>query len=241
MKNPKLTGIMMLALAVAGVSSPSKKAAQTAEGTAADTITKVRVETAEVQVVPQMAEFTTTVQPENKNSIAGASGRIKRLFVEVGDRVTKGQKLVQMDDANVLNQRTQIDNIRATCQRVEELFKVGGASQQDLDNARLQLSVAETNLKTLEENTFLLSPINGVVTARYFDEGDLFAPSTYPIYVVMQINPLKLKIDVPERYYTKVKLGMKAQVAFEVLAGENFEGKINLIYPTIDEMTRSFT
>jgi RND family efflux transporter MFP subunit len=228
-------------LAVAALAGACSKKAASDSATAAGETPKVRTATAQTQDVPQTAEFTTTVQPENKNSIAGASGRIKKLFVEVGSRVVKGQKLVQMDDANVANLQVQIANIQTTYNRVKELVAVGGASQQDLDNAKLQLDVAKTNLKTLEENTFLLSPINGVVTARYFDEGDLFAPSQYPIVTVMQINPLKLKINVSESYFTKVKLGMKADVTFDVLAGEKYEGKINLIYPVIEEMTRTFT
>jgi len=239
MKKLKLIGIAAI-IAATLLTSCGKKAADTATGKT-DPVAKVRVAQATLQDVLQTAEFTTTVQPESKNNIAGTAGRIKKLFVEVGDRVSKGQKLAQMDDANVANLQTQIANIRVTYQRVEELLKVGGASQQDFDNIKLQLNVAETNLATLEENTFLVSPINGIITARYFDEGDLFAPSQYPIYTVMQMNPLKLKINVSESYFTRVKLGMKATVSFDILNGETFEGRVNLIYPTIDELTRSFT
>ena len=91
------------------------------------------------------------------------------------------------------------------------MFAVGGASQQDLDNAKLQLDVAQTNLKNLSENTYLLSPISGVITAKNYDEGDMYS-GQQPILTVMQINPVKLKVDVSESYYSNIKPGMPVSV-----------------------------
>ena len=87
-----------------------------------------------------------------KNNINPTTpGRIRQIFVEVGDRVSKGQRLAQMDAMNLNNLETQIDNYKRMYKRVSELYEVGGASQQELDNATLQLTVAETNLKNLQE------------------------------------------------------------------------------------------
>jgi RND family efflux transporter MFP subunit len=175
-----------------------------------------------------------------KNNIAPAApGRIRQIFVEVGTTVSKGQRLAQMDVANLSNSETQIENTRRMYKRVSELFSVGGASQQELDNAKLQLDVAEINLKNLNENTFLLSPINGVVTARNYDAGDMYS-GQMTILTVMQINPVKLRINISESYYTKVKVGMPVKVNVEVFGDESFNGKVSLIYPTIDERTRTF-
>jgi RND family efflux transporter MFP subunit len=133
----------------------------------------------------------------------------------------------------------QIENYRRVYKRVSGLFAVGGASQQELDNAKLQLDMAETNLKNLSENTFLLSPITGIITARNYDEGDMYS-GQMPIMTVMQISPVKLKINVTESFYSKVKTGMPVDVKVEVFGDEKFSGKISLIYPTIDERTRTF-
>jgi len=202
--------------------------------------TKVKTAIVETRDVPQNNEFTATVEPEVKNNIAPATpGRIRKIMVEVGARVSKGQKLAQMDNVNLSNSEVQIENLRRVYKRVSGLFAVGGASQQELDNAKLQLDVAETNLKNLSENTFLLSPISGMITARNYDEGDMYS-GQMPLMTVMQISPVKLKINVTESFYSKVKTGMPVEVKVEVFGDEKFSGKISLIYPTIDERTRTF-
>jgi len=180
------------------------------------------------------------VQPQVKNSIAPATmGRIRQILVEVGHHVVKGQKIVQMDVANLSNSETQIENFKRMYKRTQELFNVGGASQQELDNSKLQLDMAQTNLKNLAENTFLISPISGVVTERNYDNGDMYSAQK-PVLVVMDINPVKLLINVSESYYSQVKQGMPVKVAFDVFGGQSFQGKVNLIYPTIDDRTRTF-
>lgn len=145
-----------------------------------------------------------------------------------------------MDDANLSNLENQVANYQRIYNRVLELFNVGGASQQELDNAKLQLDVATTNLQNLAENTYLLSPTNGVVTARNYDNGDIYS-AQFPVLVVMQINPVRAIVNVSETNYSDVKLGMPAQVTFDILKNEFFTGKVNLIYPTIDERTRTFS
>jgi len=203
-------------------------------------IPNIRTQTAVEKEVEQLYELTATVQADTKNSIAPSSpGRIREILVEVGQRVSKGQKLVQMDVANLSNLESQIDNLKRVYKRVQELFNVGGASQQELDNAKLQLDLAQTNLKNLSENTYLLSPISGIITARNYDNGDMYS-GQIPVLTVMNISPVKLLINVSESYYSQVKMGMPIDVKFDVFAGQDFQGKVNLIYPTIDERTRTF-
>ncbi len=201
---------------------------------------KVKVKQVISQDVDQMYDFTATVEPIVKNNINPTTpGRIRRIFVEVGDQVRKGQRLAEMDAVNMVNLETQIDNMRKLYNRVLELYNVGGASQQELDNAKLQLTVAESNYKNLKENTTLLSPINGIVAARNYDNGDMYA-GQMPILTVMQINPVLLKINVSEAYFTKVKVGMPVEIKLDVYEDEVFNGKVSLVYPVIDERSRTF-
>ncbi len=203
-------------------------------------IPTVRVQQVMERQVEQTYELTATVQPQVKNSIAPSSpGRIRDILVEVGQNVVKGQKLVQMDVANLSNSETQIENFKRMYKRTLELFNVGGASQQELDNAKLQLDMAQTNLKNLTENTFLLSPLSGVVTARNYDNGDMYS-GQLPVLTVMNINPVKLVVNVSESFYSQVKKGMPIDVKFDVFVGQKFQGYVSLIYPTINEQTRTF-
>lgn len=238
MKKIKLTGIFLIVLALS-VGSCSKDA-KTDSSTKAAEKAKVKVALVSEREVAQTQSFTANVEPEVKNNIVpSVPGRIRQIFVEVGANVSKGQKLAQMDAANLSNSETQIANLRLTYKRVSELFAVGGASQQELDNAKLQLNVAETNLKNLSENTFLISPISGVVTARNYDTGDMYS-GQMPILTVMQINPVKLKINISESFYSLVKVGMPVDVTVDVFKDQAFTGRVSLIYPTIDDRSRTF-
>lgn len=233
----KINVIGMLALVLVVGFSSCKKAATIAP---VSETPNVRLQDATESLVEQTYELTATVLPQAKNSIApSAPGRIRDILVEVGQHVSKGQKLVQMDVANLSNLETQIENVKRIYKRTQELFNVGGASQQDLDNAKLQLDVAQTNLRNLTENTFLLSPISGIVTARNYDNGDMYS-GQMPVLTVMNINPVKLIINVSESYYSQVKTGMPVKIGFDVFGDDTFQGNVSLIYPTIDDRSRTF-
>jgi len=169
----------------------------------------VKLADVKARPVDQIQDYTATVEAEVKNNIAPSSPvRIDQIFVEVGDRVSKGQKLVQMDAANLKQTKLQLDN-------------------------------QEIEFNHLLENTSLQSPINGVVTARNYDNGDMYSGGE-PVLVVEQITPVKLLINVSETYFTKVKKGTPVDVKLDVYGDEVFTGTINLIYPTIDATTRTF-
>lgn len=190
--------------------------------------------------VEQTQEYTATVEAEVTNNIAPSSPvRIETIFVEVGDRVTKGQKLVQMDAANLKQLKLQLDNQQTEFNRIDELYKVGGASKSEWEASKMTLDVRETSYKNMLENTALLSPINGVVTARNYDNGDMYSGAA-PVLTVEQIMPVKLMINVSEIYFTKVKKGQPVKIKVDVYGDEEFEGTVNLVYPTINPTTRTF-
>ncbi len=209
--------------------------------TTAQEVTKPNVKIAQVtaQMVPQTERFATTVEAEVKNNIIpNAPLRIDNILVEVGDNVVKGQKLVELDASNLEQLTLQIENQRIEFNRVAELYKVGGASKAEYDNAKTALDVNEKALKNRLENTVLVSPINGVVSARNYDNGDMYGGQ--PILVVEQITPVKMKVNVSEKYYSKVKKGADVELQFETYGDETFTGKVNIVYPTIDPTTHTF-
>lgn len=199
----------------------------------------VKLETVKIQPVEQSQDFTATVEADVVNNIAPSmSIRINKILVEIGDRVAKGQKLVEMDQADLKQAKSQLDNLQLDYDRTSELYKVGGATKQSLDAIETQLEVAKTAYTNLAENTKLISPINGIVTARNYDNGDMFGAE--PILTIQQITPVKLLVNVSESFYTKVSKGMDVKVKLDVYGDEEFEGKVSLIYPTIDPKTRTF-
>lgn len=212
------------------------------KGAAEKTEEKPKVKLADVTARPveQIQEYTATVEAEEKNNIAPSSPvRIDKIFVEVGDHVSQGQRLVQMDAANLKQTKLQLDNQEVEFKRIDELYKVGGASKSEWDAAKMAYDVKKTAYQNLLENTSLLSPISGVVTARNYDSGDMYSGGN-PVLTVEKITPVKLLINVSEIYFTKVKKGAPVDVKLDVYGDEAFEGKISLIYPTIDPTTRTF-
>ena len=96
-----------------------------------------------------------------------------------------------------------------------------------------------TNLSNLRENTILRSPINGFVTARNFDAGDMFSLSA-PLFVVQQVTPVKLLVGISESEYTKVAKGDEVSLTVDALPGSTFTGKVERLHPTMDAGTHTF-
>lgn len=190
--------------------------------------------------VEQIQEYTATVEAEVKNNIAPQSPvRINQILVEVGDRVQKGQKLVQMDAANLKQLKLQLENQEIEFNRIDELYKVGGASKSEWDASKMTLDVRKTSYQNLLENTALVSPISGIITARNYDNGDMYGGGD-PVLVVEQITPVKLMINVSEAYFTKIEKGTTVSVKIDVYEDMEFTGRVSLVYPTIDPATRTF-
>ena len=194
-----------------------------------------------VREVPQEAVYTSTVQAYVKNNIAPQmAGRITKINVEIGDFVKEGQILAEIDKAQLLQAQLQLQNQEVELQRLKSLYEEGGLSQSDYDAIQMQYNVLKTQVENLIENTTLRSPINGVVTARNYDIGDMYAMSM-PIFTVEQIVPVKLLVGVSETDYSKVKKGDSVEVTADAIPGKTFYGKVNRIYPTVDPATRTFT
>ncbi|MDR1119941.1 MAG: efflux RND transporter periplasmic adaptor subunit [Dysgonamonadaceae bacterium] len=205
------------------------------------TVEKIKVKTTQVQVKPvsQLFTYTASVQADVINQITPAiPARIEQIYVEVGSPVSKGQLLVQMESSTYKQQHVQLENLKKDYERYEELYKVGGISQQQMDQLKTQIDVLSTAVKNVEDNTRLTSPINGIVTARNYDNGDVYGGS--PILTVQQLNPLKAIIQVSESNFPQIKVGMTVDILLDVYGDEVFTGKITLIHPTIDPNMHTF-
>lgn len=235
---------ILVAAAVAAVSScgnGTSKGTQPAAVAEVETVPTVAVEQVSLREVPQTATYTSTIQAYVKNNIAPQmAGRIAKINVEIGDNVKKGQVLAEIDKAQLLQAQLQLQNQEVELQRLKTLYESGALSQSDYDAVELAYNVAKTQVENLLENTVLRSPIDGVVTARNYDAGDMYAMSA-PIYTVEQIKPVKLLVGISESDYTKVKKGDSVEITADAIPGTTFYGKIEKIYPTIDPATRTFT
>ena len=216
--------------------------AKTEEATTTETIVenpKVKIASVTTEAVPQLEEYSTTVEAKVKNSIIPNSPlRIEKIFVEVGDNVKKGDKLVQLDAKDLDKLQLQYQYQLVDFKRVEELYKVGGISKAEYENARTQLEVSKKTLDSRTENTVLVSPIDGVISARNYDDGDMYGGQV--ILVVEQISPVKMKINVSESYFAKTNKDLDVTLTFDAYGNEEFKGNIDIIYPTINAASHTF-
>lgn len=205
--------------------------------------TKILVKTAAVEekTIQQNVEFTSNIEPYKQNYVTPAvSGlRIDQILVDVGDNVRKGQLLVKMDPITYSQQLVTLQNMENNLARSKKVYETGGISSSDFEQLETSVQVQRDVVANLKKNIELRSPIDGVVTARNDEAGNLFG--NQPILQLMQINPLKVKVSISEQYYPNVKLGMPVRLTADIFPGREFEGKVSLIYPAMDASTRTFT
>jgi RND family efflux transporter MFP subunit len=233
-----ISAIMLVFLYACGGGS---NADQSQTVTVQDSTVLVKVQMVSQQPVEQLTELTGNIEANRVNYIAPTiPGRIDNILVEVGNNVRRGQLLVQMDRTNLVQAQLQLTNAERELGRVAELFKSGSATQQQLDQLTSQVNVLRETVRNLAENVDLHSPIDGVVTSRMFDAKNIFG-GTQPILIVMQIAPVKVLVNISEIYFPQVKTGMEVRVKLDVYPNRFFTGKINIIYPTIDRLSRTFS
>ncbi|MDE6478879.1 MAG: efflux RND transporter periplasmic adaptor subunit, partial [Muribaculaceae bacterium] len=204
------------------------------------------------QDVDQLAVYTASVEPEIINNISAMmANRIKAIYVDEGVRVGKGQKLVLLDDVNTTQYELAVDNAKAALrnaqtnyERAVELLKIGGGTQQQVDqmemtliNAKNSVAQAERTLANARENMVLTSPIDGVVTKRNYDPGDM--TGALPVLTVAKINPVKVVINVNESQLANINKGMPVDLTFNTYGDEVFKGTVSLVMPTVDAASRT--
>ena len=200
----------------------------------------VSVITAQAEDVDVTNTFTSNIEPYATNNIVSqTAGRIVSINAEVGQKVRKGQLLAKMDDVNLAKTRMQYVNDSTELARLTQLYEIGAIAQSDYDMAKLALNVTQKTYQNLAENTYLRSPINGVVTARNYDKGDMYSMAQ-PIFVVEQIQPVKMLVNVSESLFTQVHEGMEFDIIVDAYPDEVFKGKVNLLYPTVSATTHTF-
>ena len=244
----------VIAGAMAGLALAScnkKESAQAQE--AQDEAPLVKIEKVYETEVMQKGVYTSTVDADLINNISSSTpNRIKAIYVDDGMTVQAGQKLVLLDDVNIVAYQTQVDNARANLDNVQanydralQLYNIGGGTKQNVDametqliTARNSLASAERTLKNAQENTVLTAPISGVVTARNYDPGDM--TGALPILTIAKIHPVKVVCNISESEYSKVKKGMVVDCTFDTYGDEVFKGTVTMVSSTIDSSSRTF-
>lgn len=174
-------------------------------------------------------------------------GRIRSVKVEVNDHVEKGQLLAEMDRTQLEQTRLQYESLKTDLARMDTLLKHGSVTQQAFDQMEAQVETTEILLKNLEENTLLRAPYSGIITGKYYNDGELYSPAPNTpsgkaaLVSLIQVNPVRVMVNLSEKYLPLVKEGLEVKLSTEVYPEELFTGKVFRIHPTINAATRTFT
>lgn len=241
MISQKTIKTLSLAFLSAGLlaSCSSSSSSKATEEQSADTVRLVEVAPAEMRALSLSEEFTAQLEAKVVNNItAQAGGRLKQLLVKVGDRVGAGQAVARMEATQASQAQIQLADAKTNFARMDELYKVGGVSKAQWEQAKSAVDQAKLAYGNAAENTVLRSPISGFVTAKNYDNGDMTSPQL-PVVVIQQIAPVKAVIGVSEQYYSYLKKGAAATLSVDALGEETFSGIVTNIFPTLDPVTHT--
>ena len=242
--------LLIAVLLFAACSSKGKNAASASSDPAPESkraVIPVKTMVLAKTKIARTIDYTATILPfEEVNMAPSTPGRIDKIYVENGDKVKKGDNLFLMDRTQLYQLELQLSNLQKDLDRIDTLLRSGSAKQQQYDQMKTQYDVLKTNVDFMKENTLMKSPFYGVVTGKYFENGEMYsgAPTTQSgrssVVTVMQVNPLKVNVNISEQYYPLIRTGMKAEITADVYKDQKFTGTVYRISPTINSGSRSF-
>lgn len=200
----------------------------------------VKVLSLEETNITRSLKLSSVLEAYEKVAIAPSMpGRIDKIFVEVGSRVSNNQLLAQMDQSNYIQAKLAFENLKVNFDRVSALNESNNISKQTYDQTKAQYDIQKESLDNLASNTFLRAPFSGVIAEKKYENGELYN-GQQPILSLIEISTLKSYINIPETYYPLIKEGMNVHLFSDTYPNKSFVGKIEKVYPTIDPSTHSF-
>jgi membrane fusion protein (multidrug efflux system) len=173
------------------------------------------------------------------------SGRVTQLNFRDGERVRRGQVLVQLDDqlplAQVKQSQAELSIAQANHKRNQELLAQNFVSQRSLDESAANLEVAQAKLALAQATAArlkIVAPFDGIAGIRNVNVGDYLKDGT-DIVNLEDIDTVYVDYRLPERYQTRVSKGQKATVELDALPGRPFEAVVQAVDPLIDANGRS--
>jgi RND family efflux transporter MFP subunit len=238
----------------------AKSADETEKAVVADvTLTKVkRGDISEVLTLSGAISAT----PNNDIKVSSlVPGRIAEMKVAEGDRVKKGEQLGLIDQHTYQDQLTQaeaataqakanLDNATASRTRNEDLFQRGISSRKDLEDARLQESVAQAALKQAEaglsiaklqmSRTAVISPIDGIVVKRFVGVGEqVDGTAGQPVIEVANLDQVELVVNVPASALGNLHRDEPLALVTDAFPDKEFPGQVLAIPGAVDPATNA--
>jgi RND family efflux transporter MFP subunit len=174
------------------------------------------------------------------------TGNLERIYADMGSSVKRNQLLAVIDSTELYQQVQQTAatyfNARINYTRNKKLSEQKLIAKQDLDNAEAQMKVAQANYETAKTRLSyarITAPFAGVITKRFLDEGALVATSNATLYTLMDLDSVKIIVNVLEKDVPQITKGKTAKIVVDAFPGKEYEGVITRLSQAIDLSTRT--
>ena len=250
-KAPAPTAAVALNTEIAGAAvTPQTKGAATSPNSVASPAAArpPSVESAKVEVMKLTDDTQTVGSLKSRQGVTlrpEVSGRITQLNFKDGERVKKGQLLVQFDDqlqlAQVKQSQAELSIALANHKRNQDLVAQNFISKRSVDESAANLEVAQAKLVLSQATAARLkitAPFDGIAGIRIVNVGD-YLKDGGDIVNIEDIAAVFVDFRLPERFQAKVKKGQTAQIEMDALPGRKFTAMIQAIDPLVDANGRS--
>lgn len=208
----------------------------------------VSVEVAQVKTIALQDDAQAVGSLRSRQSVVlrpEVAGRIAQIGFAEGQRVRKGQLLVQLDDvlqkAELSQAQAQLSIARANLKRNEELVAQAFVAQRVLDESRAALQVAEAQVALAQARLArmrVLAPFDGTVGLRNINLGE-YVKDGADLVNLEDTSQLTVDFRLPERYQTRIATGQAVKVELDALPGKTFNARVQAVDPLLDANGRS--
>jgi RND family efflux transporter MFP subunit len=264
------TGRILAVILAAGLLFSCQTAQQTEETAAESVVTSpVKVFEARTESISEKIIYTGLIEAwRQANILPDVAGKIAKIYVEEGSRVSKGQLLAELDTRAASLQLGQAEAALAVAQanykdaqrnleRMQRLSGENAVSEQQLEKISLAFEAAEAQRQQAQASVNLLkhqmevsrmeAPFSGIVASRKAEEGDMINPmmggfsSSSGVFTLMDFSKIKINIAVSYQDIVRIRKGQNAEITVSAFPGRVFEGDVAVVNLTADPLTRKFS
>jgi len=176
---------------------------------------------------------------------AETDGIVQDILFTEGQAVEKGQLLLRLDEAKFAAALAEAEGnfklSQANYDRARQLFKDHLISQQEFDQSAATFDVSQATVELRRrdlKDARIYAPFSGIIGARFISPGQVISRTTL-LSVLVDLDPVKVEVNVPERFLSQVRIGQELELSVAAFPGRKFRGKVFFIAPDVDPATRT--
>lgn len=223
-------------------------------------LVNVKTSPAEKKRIQPYLETTGTLKAEEEVTVSSeVDGIVRKITVEEGSRIQQGMLLAAVNDidygleykkseAALKQSQASLANARAEFSRKHSLYEEELITRQQFDDVSTKLALAQAEMERARAalgasreklaRTKIYSPLTGAVKEKKISIGDYVRNGT-PLFALIKIDSLKLNFTISEKDAAALKIGQEVVFTVDAFAGQKFKGRVSLLYPNVEERTRT--